>query len=81
MNGNGRPDELPYTLCNHGFRARVKKRLWSVFDAGQRETLVQWWHSIEVLTPEDVADAIAYIAAAPTRVNLAEVIIVPAQQG
>jgi len=50
-------------------------------DTGQRETLAQWRDSIEVLTPEDVADAIAYIAAAPTRVNLAEVIIVPTQQG
>ena len=52
-----------------------------MLDPGQRETLAQWRDSMEVLTPEDVADAIAYIAAAPTRVNLAEVIIVPTQQG
>jgi NADP-dependent 3-hydroxy acid dehydrogenase YdfG len=52
-----------------------------MLDAGQREALTQWRDSLEVLTPEDVADAIAYAAAAPTRVNLAEVIIVPTQQG
>lgn len=52
-----------------------------MLDPGQRETLAQWRDSIEVLTPQDVADAIAYITAAPTRVNLAEVVIVPTQQG
>ncbi|GAA3198799.1 SDR family oxidoreductase [Dactylosporangium siamense] len=52
-----------------------------MLDTGQRETLAQWRDSLEVLTPADVADAIVYAAAAPTRVNLAEVIIVPTQQG
>ena len=50
-------------------------------DAGQREQLTQWRNSLEVLTSEDIADAIAYAAAAPTRMNVAELIIVPTQQG
>lgn len=50
-------------------------------DTGQREQLTEWRDSLEVLTPQDVADAIAYAVAAPTRVNLAEIVIVPTQQG
>ncbi|MGI5176655.1 SDR family oxidoreductase [Dactylosporangium sp. CA-152071] len=50
-------------------------------DTAQRDQLAQWRDSIEVLTPEDVADAIAYATAAPARVNLAEIIVVPTQQG
>jgi NADP-dependent 3-hydroxy acid dehydrogenase YdfG len=52
-----------------------------MLDPGQREQLVQWRDSIEVLTPADVADAIAYATGAPNRVNLAEIIVVPTQQG
>jgi NADP-dependent 3-hydroxy acid dehydrogenase YdfG len=50
-------------------------------DAGQREQLAQWRDSMEVLTPEDIADVIAYAAAAPRGVNLAVLIVVPTQQG
>jgi NADP-dependent 3-hydroxy acid dehydrogenase YdfG len=50
-------------------------------DAAQREQLAQWRDSIEVLTPEDIADVIAYAAAAPRRVNVAELVVVPTQQG
>lgn len=52
-----------------------------MLDTGQRDQLAQWRDALVPLTPEDVADAIAYVTAAPTRVNLAEVIIVPTQQG
>jgi NADP-dependent 3-hydroxy acid dehydrogenase YdfG len=50
-------------------------------DAGQRERLTQWRDSMEVLRSGDIADAIAYAAAAPARVNIAELIVVPTQQG
>jgi NADP-dependent 3-hydroxy acid dehydrogenase YdfG len=50
-------------------------------DAGQREQLAEWRESLEVLAPEDIADAIAYATATRTRMNVAELIIVPTQQG
>jgi len=50
-------------------------------DPGQREQLAQWRVSMEVLTAADIADAIAYAVAAPTRVNVAEMIVVPTAQG
>ncbi|MET7418912.1 SDR family oxidoreductase [Dactylosporangium sp. NPDC005555] len=50
-------------------------------DTGQRDQLAQWRDSLEVLTPSDIADAIVYATAAPRRVNLAELIVVPTQQG
>ena len=50
-------------------------------DPGQREQLEQWRVSMEVLTAADIADAIAYAAAAPKRVNIAEMIVVPTPQG
>ena len=50
-------------------------------DAGQRDQLGQWRDSIEILTSEDIADAVAYAAAAPRHVNVAEMIVVPTQQG
>jgi len=50
-------------------------------DAGQREQLAQWRDSLAMLTAEDIADAIAYAAAAPPRMNVAELIVVPTQQG
>jgi NADP-dependent 3-hydroxy acid dehydrogenase YdfG len=50
-------------------------------DAGQREQLAQWRDSLAMLTAEDIADAIAYATAAPPRMNVAELIVVPTQQG
>jgi NADP-dependent 3-hydroxy acid dehydrogenase YdfG len=50
-------------------------------DAGQREQVARWRDSMEVLRPEDIADAIGYAAAAPARVNIAEMIVVPTPQG
>jgi NADP-dependent 3-hydroxy acid dehydrogenase YdfG len=50
-------------------------------DAGQRDQLAQWRDSLEILTSEDIADTVAYAAAAPRRVNIAEMIVVPTQQG
>lgn len=49
--------------------------------AGNREQLVQWRESLEILAPEDIADAIAYAVAAPPRVNVAELVVVPVEQG
>ncbi|MBB5787883.1 SDR family oxidoreductase [Jiangella mangrovi] len=48
---------------------------------GNREQLVQWRESMEILVPEDIADAIAYAVAAPPRVNVAELVVVPVEQG
>jgi NADP-dependent 3-hydroxy acid dehydrogenase YdfG len=50
-------------------------------DAGQRATLIEWRDSLEVLVSEDIADAIAYAVSAPKRMNVAELIVVPTQQG
>lgn len=50
-------------------------------DAGQREQVARWRDSMEVLRPEDIADAIGYAVAAPARVNIAEMIVVPTPQG
>lgn len=52
-----------------------------MLDAGNREQLVQWRESMEILVPEDIADAIAYAVAAPPRVNVAELVVVPVEQG
>ncbi len=50
-------------------------------DEQQRAGLEQWRTAIEILEPGDIADAIAYAVAAPKRVNVAELIVVPTQQG
>ncbi|MGV9411593.1 SDR family oxidoreductase [Nocardia sp. NPDC003693] len=50
-------------------------------DETQLAQLEQWRTGFEILTPEDIADAIAYSLAAPTRVNIAELIVVPTLQG
>jgi NADP-dependent 3-hydroxy acid dehydrogenase YdfG len=52
-----------------------------MLDAGQRDQLAEWRGSLEILASEDIADAIAYATAAPRRVNLAELVVVPTQQG
>jgi NADP-dependent 3-hydroxy acid dehydrogenase YdfG len=48
---------------------------------GQREAVAEWRASVESLRSEDIADAIAFAVAAPPRVNVAELIVVPTQQG
>ncbi|WP_330249814.1 SDR family oxidoreductase [Nocardia sp. NBC_00565] len=50
-------------------------------DAQQRAGLTQMLGDLEILGPGDIADAIAYAVAAPPRVNVAELIVVPTQQG
>ncbi|WP_454195759.1 SDR family oxidoreductase [Nocardia sp. Marseille-Q1738] len=50
-------------------------------DEQQRAGLEQWRTQIEILEPGDIADAVAYAVAAPKRVNVAELILVPTQQG
>jgi NADP-dependent 3-hydroxy acid dehydrogenase YdfG len=49
-------------------------------DAG-REVLARLRGQIAALDPADIADAIAYAVAAPPRVNVAELIVVPTTQG
>ncbi|WP_063024174.1 SDR family oxidoreductase [Nocardia niwae] len=50
-------------------------------DEQQRAGLEQWRTAIEILTPGDIADAIAYAVAVPAHVNIAELVVVPTQQG
>ena len=50
-------------------------------DAAIRETLATWRDEIGALPAEDIADAIAFAVAAPPRVNVAELIVLPTVQG
>ncbi len=50
-------------------------------DEDQHAALTEFRGALEILRPEDIADAIAYAVAAPPRVNVAELIVVPTQQG
>jgi NADP-dependent 3-hydroxy acid dehydrogenase YdfG len=50
-------------------------------DAGLREQLRGWRDEVGPLAPEDIADAIAFAVAAPPRVNVAELIVLPTSQG
>lgn len=50
-------------------------------DANQREVLEGMRRAVPPLPPEDIADAIAYATAAPPRVNVAEMIVLPTVQG
>ena len=50
-------------------------------DAGQKEWLAGWRETIETLRASDIADAIAWGVAAPARMNVAELIVVPTAQG
>jgi NADP-dependent 3-hydroxy acid dehydrogenase YdfG len=50
-------------------------------DSAARENLAQWREGMEPLVADDIADAIAYAVAAPTRMNVAELVVVPTQQG
>jgi NADP-dependent 3-hydroxy acid dehydrogenase YdfG len=50
-------------------------------DTGIRQALASWRGEIGALPPEDIADAIAFAVAAPPRVNVAELIVLPTVQG
>ncbi|WP_433576293.1 SDR family oxidoreductase [Nocardia brasiliensis] len=50
-------------------------------DTSQKAELAEWRGSLETLVAEDIADAIGYAVAAPKRMNVAEMIVVPTQQG
>jgi NADP-dependent 3-hydroxy acid dehydrogenase YdfG len=50
-------------------------------DDGIRESLAAWREEIGPLPAEDIADAIAFAVAAPPRVNVAELIVLPTAQG
>jgi NADP-dependent 3-hydroxy acid dehydrogenase YdfG len=50
-------------------------------DAGIREALSDWRSDIGALSPDHIADAIAYAIAAPPQVNVAELIVLPTTQG
>ncbi|MGW4092622.1 SDR family oxidoreductase [Nocardia sp. NPDC004750] len=50
-------------------------------DEQQRSGLAQWRTAIEILEPGDIADAIAYAVEVPRHVNIAEIVVVPTQQG
>ncbi|MFQ6392206.1 SDR family oxidoreductase [Nocardia sp. KC 131] len=50
-------------------------------DDTQRAGLAEMRTQLEILSPADIADAIAYAVAAPRRVNIAELIVVPTEQG
>jgi NADP-dependent 3-hydroxy acid dehydrogenase YdfG len=50
-------------------------------DLSIKEQLGQWRKGLETLRPEDIAAGIAWAAAMPARMNVAEMIIVPTAQG
>jgi NADP-dependent 3-hydroxy acid dehydrogenase YdfG len=50
-------------------------------ETGIREALGEWRGEIGALTPDHVANAIAYAVAVPAHVNVAEMIVLPTRQG
>ncbi|UGT65784.1 SDR family oxidoreductase [Nocardia gipuzkoensis] len=50
-------------------------------DEQQRAGLEQWRTAIEILEPADIAAAITYAVGVPQHVNIAELVVVPTQQG
>ncbi len=50
-------------------------------DAGIRESLAAWRDEVGPLHADDIADAIAFAVAAPPRMNVAELIVLPTTQG
>lgn len=50
-------------------------------DEQQRAGLEEWRTAIKILESADIADAIAYTVGAPRHVNIAELVVVPTQQG
>jgi len=47
---------------------------------GDLERAEKVYEGIEALTAQDVADAIVYMASAPERVNIADLVILPTRQ-
>jgi NADP-dependent 3-hydroxy acid dehydrogenase YdfG len=50
-------------------------------DTGAREALADWRNEIGALTPDHIANAIAFAVAVPPQVNVAELIVLPTAQG
>jgi NADP-dependent 3-hydroxy acid dehydrogenase YdfG len=50
-------------------------------DTSAREALADWRGEIGALTPDYIADAIAFAVTAPAHVNVAEMIVLPTTQG
>jgi NADP-dependent 3-hydroxy acid dehydrogenase YdfG len=50
-------------------------------DTGAREALADWRGEIGALTPDHIANAIAFAVAVPPQVNVAELIVLPTMQG
>ncbi|MFD3746260.1 hypothetical protein [Nocardia sp. NPDC058633] len=50
-------------------------------DDNRRAELDAWREGMEVSLPEDIADAVAFAVSALRRVNVAELIVVPTEQG
>ncbi|WP_280246360.1 hypothetical protein [Nocardia abscessus] len=50
-------------------------------DEQQRAGLEQWRTAIKILEPGDIGAAIAYAVGVPQHVNIAELVVVPTQQG
>lgn len=53
----------------------------TMLDAEGRETLEQIRSQVGPIPASDIAEAIAWSAAAPARVNVAQLIVVPTAQG
>jgi NADP-dependent 3-hydroxy acid dehydrogenase YdfG len=52
-----------------------------ITDADAKESLARWREEVAPLPATDIADAIAYAVAAPPRMNVAELIVLPTRQG
>ena len=50
-------------------------------DPDMHTTLTSMRTALHPLAPEDIAEAIAFAVAAPPHVNIAELVVVPVQQG
>ena len=50
-------------------------------ETGAREALADWRSEIGALTPDHIANAIAFAVAVPPQVNVAELIVLPTTQG
>ncbi|AIA00870.1 SDR family oxidoreductase [Streptomyces noursei] len=50
-------------------------------DAAMQSTLARMRTDLKPLTADDIADALAFAVAAPPHVNIAELVVVPVQQG
>jgi NADP-dependent 3-hydroxy acid dehydrogenase YdfG len=52
-----------------------------MLNADAKDFLARWREELTPLPPTDIADAIAYAVAAPPRMNVAELIVLPTRQG